>query len=141
MGMAASRGSASANPRAVPALLERHAELLSRFAGEEAVAVGDPFWCAAAPPVPSRRLTPPARRPAFLAFPDLLTRFRPEDVEFHLSPSCGALGAPPRLREPARLAPSAHAPRLRSVAQRADVSLPEAAAAHRHAAAAGGAQR
>ena len=44
MGMASSRGSGSSNPRAVPALLERHAELLQRFAGEEAVAVGDPFW-------------------------------------------------------------------------------------------------
>ena len=45
-------------------------------------------------------------RPAFLAFPDLLTRFRPEDVEFHLSPSCGALGAPRRLRlQLVRLAP------------------------------------
>ena len=47
MGMSSSRsGSGSGNPRAVPALLERHAELLGRFAGEEAVAVGDPFWCA-----------------------------------------------------------------------------------------------
>ena len=99
MGMAASRGSASANPRAVPALLERHAELLSRFAGEEAVAVGDPFWCASRAlcctcAASLTRLS--LARPAFLAFPDLLTRFRPEDVEFHLSPSCGALGAPPR---------------------------------------------
>ena len=133
MGMASSRsGSGGSNPRAVPALLERHAELLARFTGEEAVAVGDPFWCALPFSVAScrSRLTR-LLRPAFLAFPDLLTRFRPEDVEHHLSPSCGALGAP-RCRVCASASADAFA---RSVAQRAHVPLPEAAAAHRHAAA------
>lgn len=106
MGLGASSrsGSGSSNPSAVPALLERHAALLSRFAGEEAVAVGDPFWCVDAAP---RRAAPalmPLRRPAFLAFPDLLTRFRPEDVEYHLSSSCGALGACPAGAPPSVLA-------------------------------------
>ncbi len=32
-------------------------------------------------------------RGEFLAFPDVLTRLRPEDVEQHLHPSCAALGA------------------------------------------------
>ena len=63
MGSVASRGSASANPRAVPALLERHAELLSRFAGEEAVPVGDPFWCAAVRTLCASAPAHAARRP------------------------------------------------------------------------------
>jgi hypothetical protein len=66
MGLAASRGS---NPRAVPALLERHAHALQRFVGTEPVAVGDAFWCATPPSAAAWRVLRPARMPQHVASP------------------------------------------------------------------------
>lgn len=97
MGLAVSRG---VNPRAVPALLELHAHALQRFVGDEPVAVGDPFWCVLSRVSrrccvhqSDRAALRRARREELLAFPDVLTRLRPQDVERHLHPSCAALGA------------------------------------------------